>query len=216
VTPDEKQIITDFVQRVVRGDQPAPAPSPWNRAPAAPPPPREPLDPEADALLKQLQDQYPEARYRLAQLAFVQEHALAEAQNRIAQLEWEAQSRGQQGGLLGGLFGGNRPVAPPPQPVHAPGYRPGMFQQGGPGFLGSAARVAVGVAGGMLLGSAIASMLGMGGAAHAANPDALATSNPVEPGALDDGLAKQPAYDSSDVASADLSDGDSGGDDEMF
>ena len=102
MTPDEKQIITDFVQRVVRGDQPAPAPSPWNRAPAAPPPPREPLDPEADALLKQLQDQYPEARYRLAQLAFVQEHALAEAQNRIAQLEWEAQSRGQQGGLLGG------------------------------------------------------------------------------------------------------------------
>ena len=120
--------------------------------------------------------------------------------------------QGSDQGIYGNavrLYGGN-------VQVHAPGYRPGMFQQGGPGFLGSAARVAVGVAGGMLLGSAIASMLGMGGAAHAANPDALATSNPVEPGALDDGLAKQPAYDSSDVASADLSGGDSGGDDEMF
>lgn len=184
MTPDEKQIITEFVQRVVRGDAPPASPSPWNRTPAQPPaPPREPIDPEADALLKQLQEQHPEARYRLAQLAFVQEHALAEAQNRINQLEWELQNRGQQqGGLLGGLFGGGgaRPATPPPQPVRAPGYRPGMFQQG-PGFLGSAARVAVGVMGGILLGNAIAGMLGMGGAAQAATPadpgaDALPTS----------------------------------------
>lgn len=204
MTPDEKQIITEFVQRVVRGDQPPAPASPWGRPAAAQPPapPREPIDPEADALLRELQDKYPEARYRLAQLAFVQEHALAEAQNRISQLEWEMQNKSQaSGGLLGGLFGANRgPATPPPQPVHAPGYRPGMFQQGGPGFLGSAARVAVGVMGGILLGNALASMLGMGGAAQAATPadaaaDAMPTSN---------------AYEDTDVASADL------GDDELL
>jgi hypothetical protein len=184
VTPDEKQIITDFVARVVRGDAPPAAPSPWGRAAAQPPaPPREPIDPEADALLRELQEKHPEARYRLAQLAFVQEHALAEAQNRIAQLEWEAQNRGQQqGGLLGGLFGGgNRgPATPPPAPVHAPGYRPGMFQQR-PGFLGTAGSVAMGVIGGMLLGSVISSALGLGGTAEAATPaDATPTSDSYE------------------------------------
>lgn len=189
MTPDEKQIITEFVQRVVRGDAPPAAPSPWGRPAAQPPaPPREPIDPEADALLKQLQDQHPEARYRLAQLAFVQEHALAEAQNRIAQLEWEMQNKGQQqGGLLGGLFGGNRgPATPPPQPVHAPGYRPGMFQQG-PGFLGSAARMAVGVAGGLLLGNLIAGML-TGGTAQAATPDAAADATPTSNAYEDTGI----------------------------
>jgi hypothetical protein len=188
VTPEEKQIITEFVQRVVRGDAPPAASSPWGRPAAQPPaPPREPIDPEADALLRQLQEQHPEARYRLAQLAFVQEHALAEAQNRIAQLEWELQNKSQQqGGLLGGLFGGNRgPATPPPQPVHAPGYRPGMFQPR-PGFLGTAGAVAMGVIGGMLLGNAIASMLGMGGTAEAATPaDAMPTSSAHEDTGVD-------------------------------
>ena len=209
MTQDEKQIITEFVQRVVRGDQPPRAPSPWGRPAAAEPPapPREPIDPDADALLRELQDKYPEARYRLAQLAFVQEHALAEAQNRIAQLEWEAQNKGQpQGGLLGGLFGASRgPATPPPQPVHAPGYRPGMFQQGGPGFLGSAARVAVGVMGGILLGNALASMLGMGGAAHAATQDA---AMPRDATPVSD--TYDPGYDDSGVAGADF------GDDELL
>ncbi len=177
MTDDEKRIITEFVQRVVRGDAPPAAPSPWGR-PAAQPaaPPREPIDAEADALLKQLHDAHPEARYRLAQLAFVQEHAMAEAQNRINQLEWELENKGKQGGMLGGLFGGGRPATPPPAPVHAPGFQPGMFQNR-PGFLGTAASMAMGVAGGMLLGSVIGSMLG-GGAAQAATPpapDAMAT-----------------------------------------
>lgn len=189
MTQDEKQIITDFVARVVRGDAPPAAPSPWGRAAVQPPtPPREPIDPEADALLRELQDKHPEARYRLAQLAFVQEHALAEAQNRIAQLEWEAQNKGQQhGGLLGGLFGGgNRgPATPQPQPVHAPGYRPGMFQQR-PGFLGTAGSVAMGVVGGMLLGSVLSSAMGLGGAAEAAPAaDATPTSDTYEDTGID-------------------------------
>jgi hypothetical protein len=82
----------------------------------------------------------PEARYRVTQTAFVQEHALAEAQNRIQQLEYELERTRREaqaapsggGGFLGGLFGGGRPapqqpMPPPPQPVHAPGYQPGMF-----------------------------------------------------------------------------------------
>ena len=40
------------------------------------------VDSEADALIGEMFNRYPEARYRLTQLAFVQEHALAEASNR--------------------------------------------------------------------------------------------------------------------------------------
>ena len=44
--------------------------------------------------------EYPDARYRLTQTAFVQEHALVQAQNRIQELEWQlentqAQAQGQ-------------------------------------------------------------------------------------------------------------------------
>ena len=73
-------------------------------------------------------NRYPAARYRMTQLAFVQEHALAEAQNRIQRLEWElqqAQQAAQQaqqqqrnggagGGFFSGLFGGGSRSAPPP------------------------------------------------------------------------------------------------------
>lgn len=194
MTPDEKQIITEFVERVVRGDAPPAPASPWNRAPAQPPaPPREPVDAEADTLLRELHDRHPEARYRLAQLAFIQEHALAEAQNRISQLEWELENKTRQqgsGGLLGGLFGGgNRgPMRPQPQPVHAPGYQPGMFQQR-PGFLGGAAGVAMGVIGGVLIGNAIAGMMGLGGAAQAAEPAPEDMASPVaEQGYQDTGI----------------------------
>lgn len=146
MTNEERELITSFVTRTVAAGG-------------------EPIDPEADALLKELFEKHPEARYRITQLAFFQEHALAEANNRIRALEHAAN---QPKGLLGGLFGGS--VSQPPAPVHAPGYRPGMFDQGRAGFLGTAAATAAGVMGGILLGSAVASMLGLGGAAKAAEP----------------------------------------------
>ncbi|WP_291298370.1 DUF2076 family protein [Elioraea sp.] len=152
MTDEERTLITSFVTRTVNAGGEA-------------------IDPEADALLKELFEKHPEARYRLTQLAFFQEHALAEATNRANQVEWQAQS--QPKGLLGGLFGGGN-TAPPPAQVHAPGYRPGMFQQGRPGFLGTAASTAVGVLGGIMLGNALASMMGMGGAAEAAEPEPAA------------------------------------------
>lgn len=160
MTNEERTLITGFVTRTVQAGG-------------------EPIDPEADALLKELFEKHPEARYRITQLAFFQEHALAEATNRINALEHEAK---QPKGLLGGLFGGSG--AQPPAPVHAPGYRPGMFDGGRPGFLGTAASTAVGVLGGILLGSAVASMLGLGGAAQAAEPAPEPAAEP-EPSGFD-------------------------------
>ena len=108
---------------------------PATTAPALPP-----VDPEADRLIGDMFNRYPAARYRITQLAFVQEHALAEAQNRIQRLEWElqqAQQAAQQaqqqqrgsgagGGFFSGLFGGgSRPAAPPPQGGPGPAWNQG-------------------------------------------------------------------------------------------
>jgi hypothetical protein len=187
MTEEERRIISAFVERMagVAAPQAGAARSPWGGSvpavqsrPALPP-----VDPEADAMIGELFARYPEARYRLTQTAFVQEHALVQAQNRIQDLEWQlenAQRQGQaaqqqgRGGLFGGMFGGgnnNRqvPMTPQPQPLQPPmGYSPGMMQgRGGSGFLGSALTTAAGVAGGMMLGNAMMGMFS-GGAAEAA------------------------------------------------
>ena len=197
----ERQLITDFVRRVAGADRSSGGPSPWagQQQQAAPaPPPLPPVDRDADGLILELFNKHPEARYRVTQTAFVQEHALAEAQNRIQQLEYELERTRREaqaapsggGGFLGGLFGGGRPapqqpMPPPPQPVHAPGYQPGMFgdprqQQGrsGMGFLGTAGAAMAGVAGGMVAGSVLSNMVGGGGhgAAQAAEAPAAAAT----------------------------------------
>src|SRR5579875_1230080 len=179
MTNEEREIITRFIERVSGRQATGFTGSVPSSAPALPP-----IDPEADALIAELFARYPEARYRLTQTAFVQEHALAEAQNRIKRLEWEveqlrnqAQARQGQGrGFFSSLFGGGqaqpqpqpppRPeyapgpnyqpqYPPPPPPQYPPGYQPGMFQRSGSGFLGSALTTAAGVAGGMVLGNAL-------------------------------------------------------------
>ena len=125
MTNEERDIINQFIARV--GGEPAAGPAGIRRLgagdhdPALPP-----VDPEADRLIGDLFNRYPDARYRITQLAFVQEHALAEAQNRIQRLEWEVQQSAAQqaqqqqssssgGGFFGGLFGGGSRSAPPPQ-----------------------------------------------------------------------------------------------------
>jgi len=161
MTNEERDIITRFITRVggtagasggiasggTAGSVPA------SGAGAAPLPP---IDKDADALIGELFTTYPEARYRLTQLAFVQEHALAEAQNRINRLQaelqqardaaaaaaqsggspWGAAGRAQGSrGFLGSLFGGGGQAAAPPQappayaPPPAPAYAPG-YQPG--------------------------------------------------------------------------------------
>lgn len=71
-----------------------------------------PIDPEADRFIAENFQKYPEARYRITQMAVVQEAALAQAQNRIRQLEFQLQQAQQQlaqvqqsGGSKPGLFG---------------------------------------------------------------------------------------------------------------
>jgi hypothetical protein len=141
MTNEERDIITQFVARV-SGAQAQPSglggSVPATVAPALPP-----VDRDADALIAEQFQRYPEARYRITQLAFVQEHALAEAQNRLQRMEWElqqAQQRAQQapqqqqgsgsgGGFFSGLFGGGARSAPPPQ-QGAPAWNQGGPQQG--------------------------------------------------------------------------------------
>jgi hypothetical protein len=132
MTNEERNIITQFIGRV--GGAQAPGQGTFGGSvPATTAPPLPPVDPEADRLIAEQFSRYPEARYRLTQLAFIQEHALAEAQNRIQRLEWEVQqaqqaaqqaqqqpASGSSGGFFSGLFGGGSRSAPPPQ-------------QGGPG-----------------------------------------------------------------------------------
>jgi hypothetical protein len=138
MTNEERDLITSFVQRV--GGSPAPGAPSAGQGSVAPLPP---VDREADALIADLFNRYPEARYRVTQMAFVEEHALIEAQNRIARLQWELQQArqaqgsapaadngsvwgggaqaGQSRGIFGNLFGGGRTAPPPPQqPQYAP------------------------------------------------------------------------------------------------
>ena len=182
MTNEEREIITRFISRVGGATQPGG----FGGATGGPPAPLPPVDKEAADLIGQLFSQYPEAPYRITQMAFVQEAALAEAQNRMRQMQYELEQARQQAaqgqqhrGFLGGLFGGGsahgggsaqgggpaagaapqpqqQQYAPPPPPQYAaPQYRPGMFQSGGSGFLGSALTTAAGVAGGLVVGNAL-------------------------------------------------------------
>jgi hypothetical protein len=148
MTNEERDMISQFIARV--GGVPAGAQlNQWGGSvPATTQPALPPVDPEANALITQAFQRNPETAYRMTQLAFVQEHALAEAQSRIKRLEWDlqqaqqaaqaAQQAAQQapqqqggssgGGFFGGLFGG-RSQTPPPQQQPGPGP---AWNQGGP------------------------------------------------------------------------------------
>ncbi len=100
-----------------------------------------PRDPGAEALITEVINRDPKLRYSLTQLAFFQEHALAAAQNRIQDLEYQLAQK--QGGFFASLFGSK--AAPlPPRPVQPPGAAPGMFSPSRGGFLGGAGGLAVG------------------------------------------------------------------------
>jgi hypothetical protein len=142
MTPEERDIISRFVQRVA--GRPA-----TGSVPATTTAPLPPVDYEADQHLSTLFQQYPEARYRMTQFAFGQEQALQGAAQHIQALEQQlaaarqaqgygqgpGQSGGQQGGFFSRLFGGapqqGQPHAPYSQPYQQPG--PGYAQQQ-PGF----------------------------------------------------------------------------------
>ncbi|MBN8903793.1 MAG: DUF2076 family protein, partial [Rhodospirillales bacterium] len=143
MTNEERDIISQFIARV-GGAQAAGQGGFAGSVPATTQPALPPIDRDADTLIGGLFQRYPEARYRITQLAYVQEQALIEAQNRIRRLEWEvqqAQAQAQQaaqqaqagarqggGGFFSGLFGGGGRQAPQPG---GPGpWGPGGPQQG--------------------------------------------------------------------------------------
>jgi uncharacterized protein len=150
-------------------------------------------DAESDRFIQERISQQPGAPYYMAQTIVVQEQALEAAQRRIEELEYQNQQGGQLqtggGGFLSSMFGSSQQPqqrsAPQqmaygqPAPATSPWGTRGQAQQGmsmqpqrgGGGFLAGAAQTAMGVAGGVLLGNAIAGMFG-GDEAQAAEPEA--------------------------------------------
>lgn len=133
MTNEERDLITQFVARVGGNAQGGFSRSVPTTAPALPP-----IDPEADRFIATQFQAHPEARYRITQLAVVQEAALAEAGNRIQQLQQalqQAQQAQQQSappasrGIFGGLFGGG---AAQPQQQQSPWNQGGQQQQYAP------------------------------------------------------------------------------------
>ncbi len=145
MTNEERDLIAQFVARVggaATGGFARSVPSTQSSLP--------PIDPEADRFIADQFQSHPEARYRVTQMAVVQEAALAEAANRIHRLQAEleaaqqaaqrgnapgqaqgGQASGQSGGFFSNLFGGGqaaRPAAGPsvwnqgPAPGQAPQY----------------------------------------------------------------------------------------------
>ena len=124
-----------------------------------------PRDRESELQIQQRLQEFPPAPYYIAQTILIQEQALREAQARIQQLESQGQQRG--GGFLGGMFGSGEPV--PQSRRRGPWDRGSDYDErprmggvggmgGGGGFLAGAAQTALGVTGGVLLGSALAGM----------------------------------------------------------
>ena len=152
-----------------------------------------PRDAQSDRFIQERIGQQPGAPYYMAQTIVVQEQALEAAQRRIAELEAHTAQSQQRGGFFSSMFGSN--AAPQRQAPQQPGYgsaAPGspwgnqnqaygqpMQQRAGGGFLAGAAQTAMGVAGGVLLGNAVAGMFG-GNEAQAAQP-AAAASEPEAP-----------------------------------
>jgi hypothetical protein len=116
----------------------------------------EPRDRDAEALIAQKIARQPAAPYYLAQTVVVQKDALEQAERRIEELEAQLGRGQRQIGRQRGPWDGQQPA----------GYG-GGWGYGGGGFLAGAAQTALGVAGGVLLGSMIGGLFSPS-SAHAA------------------------------------------------
>lgn len=193
LTPEDRRAIEGLFDRLAEAERRAPE-----------------RDAEAEALIRTELTRHPAAPYYMAQTVVVQQQTLEMAERRIEELEAQVAQRGR-GGLFGGLFDDgrgrqNRPAQAPAQRNRGPWdrgdadearYDRRPQQNGGGGFLAGAAQTALGVAGGVLMGNAIASMFGAG-SAHAAEAPAEdiqqdTSQEPQDNGSQDDG-----GYDSGD------------------
>jgi hypothetical protein len=127
MTPQERDLIAHLLERLKQaGDQPK--------------------DPEAEPLIRQAMAEQPDAPYYLVQTVLIQDMALANAQNRITELERQlaaAKPAAQPTSFLGGLLGrGASPGAQPPagsvppsgpwsRPAPAPAQPAPQYQQPG-------------------------------------------------------------------------------------
>lgn len=138
-----------------------------------------PRDGESEALIRDKIARLPGAPYYMAQTIVVQEQALAASGARLAELEAQvAQTSRANGGFFDSRdrrqparSTGSVPEVPNSDP------RQGRQPRGG-GFLAGAAQTALGVTGGVLLGNAIAGMLG-GHEAKATEPAAAKVAEPA-------------------------------------
>ncbi len=154
-----------------------------------------PRDQEAEAYIGEQIARQPGAPYYMAQTIVVQEQALNAAQARIEQLERGTEPSPASGGLLSGIFGNSRQpsrstrsvpsIGRTASPVSEEAGPQGYPRRAGGGFLAGAAQTAMGVAGGVLLGNAIAGMFG-GNEAQAAEPAEQSQEDNADTG-FDDG-----------------------------
>lgn len=152
-----------------------------------------PQDPQAAAMIQQAARAQPDALYLVVQRSLIQQQALEVAQQRIADLEraarpapaaeapssflsslgWgrskgaaAAQPAAPAGGGFGnsaGAGGGYNPAARQGAPMAAASGAPGAAGSRAGGFLGQAAAMAAGVAGGAFLFQGIQNLMGHGG-----------------------------------------------------
>lgn len=126
-----------------------------------------PRDSEAEAYIQSKLAAQPGSAYYLAQTVLIQQQALEEAQKRLSAQERSAPAPAQAPASGGGMFGFGRSSSqgsarPNAQAQAAPassGFGRSAPSAGG-GFLAGAAQTALGVAGGMMLGSLLGGMFG--------------------------------------------------------
>lgn len=153
MTPQEQQLLDDFLARLRAGGGVA-------------------KDPQADALIRDRLAGQPDATYLLVQRALLLEQALEQARAQIAHLQ-QAGAAPAATSFLGQGWGASPPPLPPAAPAAAPGWRERLFGGAtpepasqaapaarGPGFLGTAASTAAGVAGGMFLFQGLENLFG--------------------------------------------------------
>lgn len=139
-----------------------------------------PRDAEAEAYIHQRMAEQRGAAYYLAQTVVVQQEALKEAERRIEALERDGRQIEQRRGPW------DREPAYDDRRQQAGGF-------GGGGFLAGAAQTALGVAGGMMLGSLIGSIFSSGAAnagefdSSAANDSSTDGNDPGADTGADDG-----------------------------
>ena len=178
----EKQLIHGLFDRLEQTERTAP-----------------PRDGEAEAFIRERIASQPGAAYFMAQTIIVQDKALAAAKARIDELEsgeasGSQQSASSRGGLFGNLTGGSGAASQRPassawgQRGSASVPSAGMRRSGGGGgFLAGAAQTALGVAGGVMLGSMLGSLFTGNDAADTAGADETAAAEPeADAGGVED------------------------------